>query len=58
MMRLFITAKPSASPVVERFNRKDLRRMYRRLRTVGITRWEARHIVSCLIAAGTQEVRP
>jgi hypothetical protein len=57
-MRLFITAKPSASPVVERFNRKDLRRMYRRLRTVGIVRWEARHIVSCLIAAGTQEVRP
>ena len=58
MTRLFITAKPTSSPVVDRYHREDLRRMYRRLRTVGIARWEARHMISCLIDAGTKEVRP
>ncbi len=57
MSRLFITAKPSVDDTVAMLYRRDLRRSYRVLRR-HFPRWKARLLVSYIVGAGAQEVRP
>ena len=58
MSKLWITTRPSASTIVERQRRTELRRRYRELRRAGIVRWHARSIVSGLIDCGRLQVKP
>ena len=58
MSRLWITTRPSASTIVERSRRTELRRRYRQLRQAGIVRWHARSIVIGLIDCGRLQVKP
>lgn len=53
--RFFITAKPSASPLVEEWRRHDLRRHYRTLRRLGMSPVSARHLLTDIIRGGTGE---
>jgi hypothetical protein len=57
MSRLSITAKPSVDDTVAMLHRRELRHSYRVLRR-HLPRWYARLIISYVIDAGTQEVRP
>jgi hypothetical protein len=58
MSRLWITARPTASPILDRIYRQLVRQSYRALRRGGMGRTDARHLMSDIIAAGAQEVRP
>lgn len=54
--RFFITATPSAHPLVEKWHRHDLRRHYRTLRRLGMSATSARHFLVDIIKSGSYEV--
>lgn len=58
MNRQWVTARPSASPLVARWHREDLRRNYRRLRSFGIGRNHARLIITGIIHSARMDVKP
>lgn len=54
--RFFITATPSALPIVEKWHRHDLRRHYRTLRRLGMSPTRARHFLVDIIKSASYEV--
>lgn len=58
MSRLWITARPGFAGSPCHYRRLTLRRTYRRLRLLGLDRYQARMLVSDLLYAGRQEGKP